>query len=308
MTCTPESLCCREPGVNWLIFNVSGIVMHFASDETYAHPPYLQITLDQFQLIGRSIAGIETVLCIPQWNLCFDAGRSPDFAFAQNYLALTHWHLDHAGGIAYYLGLRHLNGLEPLNIIMPRAKIDQAAEYLHRLRQLSESELDYQLCAAEEDLPLPHHRVLKGTENFHCTPSTGYLVELTKHHLKEEFQGKSADEIVSAKQNGIAVEDEVSELVLAVSGDSKGEFLETEAVKAKHLIMECSFFGDTSNYEKIRAYGHTHIADWKRYADKIASPHVIMSHTSQRYSRQEIEASCRKYLPKDLQDRLIVLR
>ncbi len=282
--------------------------MEFVSDTESKHSPYLDLTLDQFQLIGRSVAGIETVLAIPQWGLCFDVGRSPDFAFAQRHLALTHWHLDHAGGLAVYLGLRHLNSLPELKIILPREKVEETRDFLKQLRSLSDSELRYEVVAADGAVPLKNNLQLKGIPTFHCVPSSGYLVESVKHHLKPEFDGKATEEIVTAKSAGQEVNESVVEALLAFSGDSTGEFLETDAVKAKYLVMECSFFGDSSNYDKIHAYGHTHIIDWQNHADRIESERIIMIHTSLRYSKKDIETSCKKSLPKDLLDRLIVLR
>ncbi len=96
--------------------------------------------------------------------------------------------------------------------------------------------------------------------------------------------------------------------LLGYSGDTKGEFFATPASTAQYLMMECSFFGDLSEYDKVRHYGHTHILDWKNFADQIQSQHVIMIHTSQRYSKKEIEITCQKNLPKHLLDRLIILR
>lgn len=282
--------------------------MHFASDYKSNYDPYLTLPLDQFQIIGRCVSGVESILAIPQFNLCLDAGRAPDFAFSQDYLALTHWHLDHAGGLAFYLGLRHLNSLGVLKIIMPEEKIEEAGEYLSILKTLSESELKYEIVAAKGTIKLKNRIALKAIPVFHPIASCGYMIEMKKHHLKDEFRGKPEQAIIEAKKAGVQVDQEVIEATLTFSGDTKAEFFETEAIRAKYLIMECSFFGDGSNYEKIRAYGHTHIIDWQRYADRIECEKVIMIHTSQRYSKKDIEVSCRRYLPKELIERLIVFR
>ncbi len=42
---------------------------------------YLELSFDQFKLIGRSVAGVETVFSIPQFNVTFDTGRAPHFAY-----------------------------------------------------------------------------------------------------------------------------------------------------------------------------------------------------------------------------------
>ena len=278
---------------------------------TYSLPDldkYLGIQFPEFELIGRSIAGVETVFAIPQFNLALDIGRAPSFSFNQDVLALTHWHLDHAGGVAFYLGLRCLNSLKPAKIIVPAQTLEQAREYLESLKKVSDSQIKYELVSAQEPLELKKNLVIKSIANSHCTPSTGYGVYSKKHRLKKEYHNLSKKQLVELKSQGNEIDEHYEELVLAFSGDTRGEFLSTEANQAKVLIMECSFFGDDGDYDNRREYGHTHIKDWVKHADQIQSETVIMSHTSQRYSMKELEAHCVKSLPKELLDKLILFR
>jgi len=269
---------------------------------------YLELSFDQFQIIGRSIAGVETVYAIPQWDLTFDTGRAPHFAFSQNHLALSHWHLDHAGGVAFYLGLRCLNALAPLKIIVPKDKIEAAQHYLSELKRVSETNIQYEVLAADNRILLKKGLFIESLPSFHSIVATGYCIYEKKHHLKDELRGKSQEEIVKIKNSGIDVNEGVETFLLAYSGDTRCEFFATKAVKAKTLIMECSFFSEDGDYAKIRDYGHTHIKDWVRYADQIQSETVIMTHTSQRYTKKEIEDYCLRLLPKDLTDRIIIFR
>jgi len=269
---------------------------------------YLELDFNHFKIFGRSIAGIETVYSIPQWDITFDTGRAPHFAFANNYLALSHWHLDHAGGLAFYLGLRCLNALEPLKIIVPHSKVKSAENFLKELKKVSETNIQYKVLSAKDPIAIKKDIQLMSIPCFHSTEATGYLVIEKKHQLKDKFKGLSQEEIINAKKSGQEVNEEIQTNIFAYSGDTKCEFFETEAVRAKILLMECSFFSEDSNYEKIRAYGHTHIQDWVRYAHRIESDTVIMTHTSQRYTKEEIVKYCQKYLPKSLTDRLIIFR
>src|SRR5215218_3553947 len=52
-------------------------------------------------LIGYSVAGEETVVQVPELNVCFDIGRSPYFALTSNIICITHGHMDHLAGVAY---------------------------------------------------------------------------------------------------------------------------------------------------------------------------------------------------------------
>lgn len=269
---------------------------------------YLEIPCDQFKILGRSVAGVETVITIPQWNITFDTGRAPDFAVTQDFLVLSHWHLDHAGGLAYYLGLRRLNSLKPPTILVPEDKYDATENYLQGLKGVSDTTIEYHLMKAEEPVSIRKDLMVQAIPAFHGATTVGYLVRQTKNRLKSEFKEKSKEEIIKARKAGLEVAESKTESLLAYSGDTTAQFFEGEGSKARYLLMECSFIGDDVDYDKIEQYGHAHISDWRKYAEQIQSEMVIMIHTSQRHSKNEIEAACRKELPKTLQDRLVIFR
>lgn len=187
-------------------------------------------------------------------------------------------------------------------------KIAATEKFLKGLREVSETTIDYEILSSAEPIPIKNNLTLKSIPSFHCAPSTGYMVNHRRNQLKPEFRGKSEIEITAANKAGLKVSEEMQIPLFAYSGDTKWEFLETIAAKAKYLLMECSFFGDESEYDGVRKYGHTHILDWQRHTDLIQSEVVIMIHTSRRYSKKEIEKACQENLPKDLLDRLIIFR
>ena len=62
------------------------------------------------RLVGTSLAGEESVLAAPEYNVCFDVGRAPREIIPIDTVCVTHGHMDHAAGIAYYLGLAFVTG------------------------------------------------------------------------------------------------------------------------------------------------------------------------------------------------------
>jgi len=78
-----------------------------------------KITIDDLDIIGYSIAGEETVIAMPQLDVCFDIGKAPDQIIPINHVLLTHGHMDHAAGIAYYLSHRNFCGQSAGTILAP---------------------------------------------------------------------------------------------------------------------------------------------------------------------------------------------
>ena len=78
------------------------------------------IKIDDLEIIGYSVAGEETVVAVPQLDVCFDVGKAPDQIIPINNILLTHGHMDHAAGIAYYLSQRNFCGISPGTILAPK--------------------------------------------------------------------------------------------------------------------------------------------------------------------------------------------
>jgi len=79
-----------------------------------------RIQIDDLDLLGYSIAGEETVVAMPQLDVCFDIGKAPDQVIAIGTVLLTHGHMDHSAGFAYYLSNRNFSGMSPGTIVAPR--------------------------------------------------------------------------------------------------------------------------------------------------------------------------------------------
>jgi len=89
------------------------------AEKSFLVQRFAKLPLGQIHLIGYSVAGEETVVQVPELNVCFDIGRSPYFALTSDIVCLTHGHMDHVAGLPYYLSQRSFQGMKPGTILLP---------------------------------------------------------------------------------------------------------------------------------------------------------------------------------------------
>lgn len=59
--------------------------------------------IEGYRIEGLSIAGHETCIIFPSLDLAFDIGRCPDRAISQDFLFISHAHMDHiVSSLIYY--------------------------------------------------------------------------------------------------------------------------------------------------------------------------------------------------------------
>lgn len=54
-----------------------------------------ELRIEGYSIDGLSIAGHETCVILPSLNLAFDIGKCPQRAVSQQYLFISHGHMDH---------------------------------------------------------------------------------------------------------------------------------------------------------------------------------------------------------------------
>jgi ribonuclease BN (tRNA processing enzyme) len=89
------------------------------AEKSFLVQRFARLPLGQIHLIGYSVAGEETIVQVPELNVCFDIGRCPYFALTSDIICLTHGHMDHVAGLPYYLSQRAFQGMKPGTILLP---------------------------------------------------------------------------------------------------------------------------------------------------------------------------------------------
>ncbi len=241
--------------------------------------------LNGVHIAGFSLAGEETVVAAPEWNVCFDIGRAPREVISIDNVCLSHGHMDHAAGIAYYLSQRGFIGNVPGRVIVHR----DLGQPLQRLMEVwADIEGHHSPGVIEgvvhlEDVELRRGLIVRPFDVSHAASALGFTLLDVRHKLKPEYHGKSGPHLVALKKQGIEIEAQVEVPVLTYSGDTApGRWLDHDFVRTtRALILECTFF-DREHVERARAGHHIHIDDLPAILEAIPEAHVLLSHVTRR--------------------------
>ena len=262
-----------------------------------------------YEIEGISVGGQQTSVIVPRLSLCFDSGRCPQRSVYADHMCVSHTHMDHIGGCGMYVATRGLLKLSPPKILLPKRRVDAFATFMDAMRALDDSELRHEAIGIDpgERFAMSKLFEIAPFKTTHPVPSQGYIVYGTKQKLKSEYAGLDGGEIKKLRENGVIVTDKVEVPEVAFTGDTTAAWIDdpanVDALRAKLLIMECTFVDDSVSKEDAEEYGHTHIDDLISRADKFENEGILLIHFSARYKAEEVRRALEARLPKKLFDK-----
>jgi ribonuclease Z len=268
---------------------------------------FTRIRTQHFVIEGRSRAGHETWFRVRELNLGLDIGRGPDALVGVPRVFVTHAHLDHAAGIAWWASQRRLQRMTPSEVFVP----GEAADDLRALVALQERltgaalELDVIGMDAGDVRRIGRNHAVRAHRATHRVAARAYEVLETRHHLRPEFAGRDAHEIAALRHEGVEVAESVEVPILFYTGDTdRGILEENEALyRAEVLMIECSFLAP-GHEERAARYRHIHFDDIIELAERFDNDIIILTHFSRRYSREQIRDTIARRCPEVLRERL----
>ncbi|KDO76057.1 hypothetical protein CISIN_1g023022mg [Citrus sinensis] len=250
--------------------------------------------LQGYKVEGLSIAGHETCIIFPSLDLAFDIGRCPSRALSQNFLFISHAHMDHIGGLPMYVATRGLYRMKPPTIIVPSCIKEDVEQLFEVHRRMDHSELNHTLVGLDvgEEFCMRKDLFVKAFKTYHVIQSQGYVVYSVKQKLKQEYLGLPGDEIKKLKSSGTEITYTVTTPEVAFTGDTMSDFIVDEAnidvLRARILVMESTYVDDSTTVEQARDYGHTHLSEIVEYAEKFENKAILLIHFSARHKVDEI--------------------
>ncbi|KAJ6411630.1 hypothetical protein OIU84_008250 [Salix udensis] len=269
-------------------------------------------TIEGYPVEGLSIGGHETCIIFSSLNMAFDIGRCPQRAISQDFLFISHAHMDHIGGLPMYVATRGLYRMKPPTIVVPTCIKENVEQLFEVHRRLDGSELKHNLIALDvgQEFYVRKDLKVRAFKTYHSIQSQGYVVYSVKQKLKREYLGLSGNEIKNLKSSGVEITNTETSPEIAFTGDTMSDFIIDEmnidVLRAKVLVMESTFVDGTVTVEHARDYGHTHLFEIVNYADKFQNKAILLIHFSARYTVKEIQEAIQR-LPQPLAGRVFAL-
>lgn len=264
-------------------------------------------SFDGIDIQGFSVAGEETVVIVPTLDVCFDIGKAPEASLSANHVLLSHGHMDHAAGIAYYCSQRDFREMAPGTVLLPARLAPVLEKLLACWREFDGAHPPANIIPME---PGREYEVRRNLFAFafatnHNAGSLGYTIIERRQKLKSEYLDLPGPEIARLRQGGEQVTYTVNMPLVTYLGDTMGgDFEQLACVRhSKILIAECTFF-DQDHHDRARAGRHYHFDDLSRLLPQMHNEHIILTHLSRRTELVQARKMVDQALPEDLAKRV----
>jgi ribonuclease Z len=261
-------------------------------------------------IIGYSVAGEETVVAMPQLDVCFDAGKAPNQIIPINNILLTHGHMDHAAGIAYYLSHRNFCGLPAGTILAPENLLGPIRDIIDAWGRLDGNKVPANLVGvkAGDKHKIKPNLFARVFPTKHSRGSVGYSVIEGRKKLKAEYAGLAGPKIVELKKQGVEIDYPLEIPIVTYLGDTRYvDFSQLKyIVESRILIAECTFY-ESEHTERAEAGRHMHIDEFAELIEKLQNEHIVITHTTQRTSMQDIRKILKNTISAEKYKKIVLL-
>lgn len=278
--------------------------------KSYLVQKFARLAVDAVHIIGYSVAGEETVIQIPELGVCFDIGRAPYFALTSNVVCISHGHMDHLAGVAYYLSQRHFQGMKAGTILMPQELAGPADAMLKCWRDVERQGTPYTIVpmVAGRDYAMRKDFLIRAVETHHGGGSLGYVLVSVREKLKPEYMGRPGQELAEMRRAGVEIQYRVEVPLVAYLGDTTAGrvFAHPDVANAEILITECTFF-DAGHKQRAKIGKHLHVDQLVELLPTLKNKHIIIMHVSRRTSLRRAKGVLRKKVGDEGMERIHLL-
>jgi len=275
-----------------------------------SHNSLVKKTFDSLELLGYSVAGEETVVAIPSLDVCFDIGKAPDEVISVNHVLLSHGHMDHAAGIAYYCSQRDFREMAAGTVLLPVSLAPVLEQLLNCWGNFDGARPPAHIVPIE---PGQEYEIRRNLFAFafatnHGRDSLGYTIIERRQKLKQQYLDLPGPEIARLRKSGVPVTYTLNLPLATYLGDTMGGDFENLACvrHSKILIAECTFF-DRAHHDRARAGKHYHFDDLAPVLENMENEYIVLTHLSRRTDIGLARKMVNNTLPGDLAQKVLFL-
>lgn len=267
------------------------------------------IKIDDLDIIGYSVAAEETVIAIPQLDVCFDIGKAPDQIISINQVLLTHGHIDHAAGLAYYLSHRNFCDMSAGTVLVPENLIPPIKQIIDAWGKLDGSKIPAKLVGvkAGDEFQIKPNLFARVFPTKHSKGAVGYTIIEKRKKIKPEYAELNSRQIVKLKQQGTVIDNPIEIPIVTYLGDTQyADFSQLDYIaNSKILITECTFYEDEHKDRSVVGK-HMHIDELAKLLLKMNNEHILITHITQRTAIHQARKMLKKNLPEDIHKKIIL--
>jgi ribonuclease Z len=266
--------------------------------------------LPPFRVQGTSIAGEATSVMVPELDVCFDIGMCPRAALPAKHLCISHGHMDHVGGLAYFCSQRYFQGMGAGTIVCDKRLVQPIEKMMAGYVELEHQTTPFTVIGLEpgQEIPIKNNTVLRGFEVEHTVPAFGYTVIEKRSKLKQEYVGLPQEKLRELKERGVEITRTLDIPLVAYLGDTApGPHLIREDVrKAQVIICECTFT-EPDHKERAKIGMHMHADDIGEWLRVLECQHLVLIHLSRRTNLADARKAIAAVAGKDRVEKIQLL-
>jgi ribonuclease Z len=238
-----------------------------------------------YRVQGTSVAGEQTCVMVPELDLCFDIGVCPRAALASKFLAISHGHMDHIGGLAYWCSQRNFQGMGPGTIVCS-TQIERAIrKMLGGYAELEGQRMPFEIIALdpEGEIEIKNTMFLRAFDLEHTSPTSGYVVVEKRSKLRDEYAGLPQEKLKEIKDSGQEITRILEvPLVAYLSDTAPGPaLLRPDVLNAKVVIAECTFV-EPDHRDRAQIGKHLHLDNVAEWLPLLQCETLVLIHLSRR--------------------------
>jgi ribonuclease Z len=260
-----------------------------------------------YRVQGTSIAGEATCIQVPELDVCFDMGVCPRAVLPSKFVAISHGHMDHVGGLGYFCSQRRFQGMGDATIVCHVGLAAAIRKMMAGFVDLEGQVTPYEMVALEdgEEMEIKNNIYLRLFRTEHTDNSAGYVIYERRSKLKEEFYELPQEKLRELKDRGMEITRTLQVPLVAYVGDTApGPVLVREDVrKAQIVLAECTFV-EPDHRDRAKIGKHMHLSDIMEWLPVLECEKLVLIHLSRRSNLRAARKELSRIVKGSLLDRV----